>query len=129
MVVHQNAQQSCRGGELLISKNHKKGSLEQVLLFETTFALSRLHREPRHRCHDWYLPQNRHNSRLWKQQYLFLYSVHYEMYRDFQENTINSDGSFGMWVVYICVIYVGHELYSYFMPWYWNKNASCKNGE
>jgi len=51
------------------------------------------------------------------------------MYRDFQENTINSDGSFGMWTVYICAIYLGHTLYGYFVPWYWNKNASCKNGE
>jgi hypothetical protein len=51
------------------------------------------------------------------------------MYRDFQENTINSDGSFAMWTVVICVLYVGHAMYSYFMPWYWNKTASCKNGE
>jgi hypothetical protein len=55
--------------------------------------------------------------------------VQYEMYRDFQENTINSDGSFGMWVVYVCAVYIIHEFYSYFIPWYWNKNASCKNGE
>ena len=59
----------------------------------------------------------------------FLNLVHYEMYRDFQENTINSDGSFGMWVVYICAIYIFNTMYSYFMPWYWNKTASCKNGE
>ncbi len=58
-----------------------------------------------------------------------IYLVSYEMYRDFQENTINSDGSFGMWTVYICVIYVGHTLYSYFIPWYWNKTATVKNGE
>ncbi len=51
------------------------------------------------------------------------------MYRDFQENTINSDGSFGMWTVVICAIYLGHTLYSYFIPWYWNKTASVKNGE
>lgn len=51
------------------------------------------------------------------------------MYRDFQENTINSDGSFGMWTVVICGIYLGHSLYSYFIPWYWNKTATCKNGE
>jgi hypothetical protein len=51
------------------------------------------------------------------------------MYRDFQENTINSDGSFAMWTVVVCIIYVGHAIYSYFIPWYWNKTASCKNGE
>jgi hypothetical protein len=32
----------------------------------------------------------------------------YEMYRDFQENTINSDGSFGMWFVIIFAIYLAH---------------------
>ena len=51
------------------------------------------------------------------------------MYRDFQENSINSDGSFGMWVAYVSLLYVFHEVYGYFMPWYWNKTASCKNGE
>jgi hypothetical protein len=51
------------------------------------------------------------------------------MYRDFQENTINSDGSFGMWIVVIAAIYLGHEIYNYFLPWYWNKTAPCKNGE
>ena len=51
------------------------------------------------------------------------------MYRDFQENTINSDGSFAMWTVVICIFYVAHACYGYFMPWYWNKTASCKNGE
>ena len=51
------------------------------------------------------------------------------MYRDFQENTINSDGSFGMWVVVLTAIYLVHSIYAYFMPWYWNKTATCKNGE
>jgi hypothetical protein len=50
------------------------------------------------------------------------------MYRDFQENTINSDGAFGMWIAYISGIYFIHELYNYFIPWYWNKTASVKNG-
>lgn len=51
------------------------------------------------------------------------------MYRDFQENTINSDGSFGMWVAWISAIYCIHAIYNYFIPFYWNKTASCKNGE
>lgn len=51
------------------------------------------------------------------------------MYRDFQENTINSDGSFGMWVVVVSFFYCMHTAYSYFVPWYWNKTATCKNGE
>jgi hypothetical protein len=65
--------------------------------------------------------------RLFK--YFCLNSASYEKYGDFQENTINSDGSFGMWVVYIAAIYIIHEIYNYFLPWYWNKTASCKNGE
>lgn len=51
------------------------------------------------------------------------------MYRDFQENTINSDGAFGMWISYLAAIYIIHEMYNYFLPWYWNKTATCKNGE
>lgn len=43
----------------------------------------------------------------------------YEVYRDFQENTINSDGSFGMWIVYMAVAYSIHETYNYLIPWYW----------
>jgi hypothetical protein len=34
-----------------------------------------------------------------------------------------------MWVAYISAIYCLHVAYSYFIPWYWNKTASCKNGE
>ena len=51
------------------------------------------------------------------------------MYRDFQENTVNSDGSFSMWIAYISAIYCIHTLYSYMIPFYWNKTASVKNGE
>ena len=51
------------------------------------------------------------------------------MYRDFQENTINSDGSFGMWFVVIASLYISHELYNYIFPWYWNRTATCKTGE
>jgi hypothetical protein len=51
------------------------------------------------------------------------------MYRDFQENTISSDGSFGMWIIAVTLVYTIHATYGYFIPWYWNKTASCKNGE
>ena len=51
------------------------------------------------------------------------------MYRDFQENTINSDGSFGMWISVIAGVYLIHEFYNYFLPWYWNKNGPMKNGQ
>ena len=34
-----------------------------------------------------------------------------------------------MWIVYIAAIYIIHELYNYFIPWYWNKNALMRNGE
>ena len=53
----------------------------------------------------------------------------YEMYRDFQENSINSDGAFGMWIVYIAAAYMAHECYNYIFPYYWFKTAHCKNGE
>ena len=59
----------------------------------------------------------------------YAYLVSYEMYRDFQENTINSDGSFGIWIILISFVYSCHAIYGYFIPWYWNKTASCKNGE
>jgi hypothetical protein len=59
----------------------------------------------------------------------FLLLDTYEMYRDFQENTINSDGSFGMWIAYISAIYLIHEAYNYFLPFYWFKSSSKKNGE
>lgn len=51
------------------------------------------------------------------------------MYRDFQENTLNSDGSFAMWILFFAFVYLIHEIYNYFIPWYWNKTAPCKNGE
>ncbi len=50
------------------------------------------------------------------------------MYRDFQENTINSDGSFSMWTAYLAAIYLIHLFYNYLIPWYWQKNAHCHNG-
>lgn len=53
----------------------------------------------------------------------------YEMYRDFQQNTINSGGAFGMWFVHVAGVYLGHELHNYIYPWYWNRTAKCKNGE
>jgi len=55
--------------------------------------------------------------------------VSYEMYRDFQETSVNSDGSFAMWIFYIATIYSIHTFYSYLDPWYWGKTASLKNGE
>ena len=72
----------------------------------------------------------RYLTRLRLQQYLSIHDIaSYEMYRDFQENTINSDGSFGMWIVVVAAIYCLHAVYHYFIPWYWNKTATCKNGE
>jgi hypothetical protein len=34
-----------------------------------------------------------------------------------------------MWFTYILAIYIGHEMYNYILPWYWNRTATCKNGE
>merc|ERR1740139_720782 len=52
----------------------------------------------------------------------------YEMFRDFQENTMNSDGWFAMFVVYVCAFYVIYEMYNYVLPYYWNTGHK-KNGE
>ena len=49
----------------------------------------------------------------------FGYPQTYEMYRDFQENTVNSDGSFGMWIVYMGGIYLIHFFYTYMIPFRW----------
>jgi hypothetical protein len=46
----------------------------------------------------------------------FPYTNTYEAYRDLQENTINSDGAFGMWIVLISAIYVIHTFYNYMIP-------------
>lgn len=52
----------------------------------------------------------------------------YEMFRDFQENTINSDGWFAWFVLIFCMAYVVHEFYSYMLPFYWIRQSQ-KNGE
>lgn len=52
----------------------------------------------------------------------------YEMFRDFQENSINSDGWFAWFVLLFCGGFVVHEFYSYIIPWYWIKSKT-KNGE
>jgi hypothetical protein len=52
----------------------------------------------------------------------------YEMYRDVQENTINSDGWFGMWIFWYAVIYGIHFYYTYMYPYYWT-TRSMENDE
>eukprot|EP01015_Nassula_variabilis_P002748 TRINITY_DN1160_c0_g1_i5.p1 TRINITY_DN1160_c0_g1~~TRINITY_DN1160_c0_g1_i5.p1 ORF type:complete len:233 (+),score=30.11 TRINITY_DN1160_c0_g1_i5:148-846(+) len=51
----------------------------------------------------------------------------YEMFRDWQENTINTDGWFGMWIAVWSALYIVHTTYSYIIPYYWastpNKNS------
>lgn len=49
----------------------------------------------------------------------FSFPQGYEMYRDWQENTINSDGWFAMAVYYICFIYTAHVIFTYVTPYYW----------
>ncbi|EGR31086.1 hypothetical protein IMG5_118110 [Ichthyophthirius multifiliis] len=58
----------------------------------------------------------------------FTYQNTYEMYRDFQENTLNSDGSFSQWITLVCGIYVIHVIYSYLIPYYW-VSTPLKNEE
>ena len=43
----------------------------------------------------------------------------YEMYRDWQENTVNSDGWFAMMVYIVCGIYSIHVVATYLVPSYW----------
>lgn len=50
------------------------------------------------------------------------------MFRDFQENTINSDGWFAWFVLAFCMGFVVHEFYTYMIPYYWIR-TSVKNGE
>ena len=44
----------------------------------------------------------------------------YETFRDAQENSLNSEGYFGMFVVCVCAIYSGMTIYSYILPYYWS---------
>jgi hypothetical protein len=48
----------------------------------------------------------------------FPFYASYEMYRDFQENTLNSDGAFAQWITLLALCYVGHVFVTYFMPYY-----------
>merc|ERR1711976_235139 len=43
----------------------------------------------------------------------------YEMFRDFQENSINSDGWFAMFIVFGGTMAILNAMYSYFLPFYW----------
>ena len=43
----------------------------------------------------------------------------FECFRDFQENTINSEGWFAMLVVYVCLAFCAWTTYCYLLPHYW----------
>ena len=43
----------------------------------------------------------------------------YEMYRDWQENSINSDGWFAMLVYFVCFVYSVHVIFTYIIPHTW----------
>ena len=43
----------------------------------------------------------------------------YEMYRDWQENSINSDGWFAMLVYFVCFVYSVHVFFTYIVPHTW----------
>ena len=51
----------------------------------------------------------------------------YETFRDFVDNTINSDGWFAMFVVFVCGIFSFWTLYCYIIPSYWNGTRPIKN--
>lgn len=129
LVVYENSEQSCRRRTLRCFPSFPKSALKQILLCETANVVSGFRRGSWCGLHAGYLPENWSVPWFRIPQYFFIDSDTYEMYRDFQENTINSDGSFGMWIAYIAAIYLAHEMYNYFLPWYWNRTAPCKNGE
>ena len=43
----------------------------------------------------------------------------YEAWRDVQENSLNSDGFFAMFVYYVCFLFVLWTMYCYVFPYYW----------
>lgn len=53
----------------------------------------------------------------------------YEVFRDLQENTSNSEGWFAMVVVWVCLGFSLWTVYVYVIPWYWVNNRPVKNGE
>jgi len=52
----------------------------------------------------------------------------YEAFRDYQENSMNSDGWFAMFVVYVCAAYTFYTIYNWILPYYWMSHQK-KNGE
>ena len=53
----------------------------------------------------------------------------YEVFRDFTENTSNSEGWFAMVVVIVCAAFGIWTIYCYFLPWYWVNARPVRNGE
>lgn len=53
----------------------------------------------------------------------------YETFRDFQENTSNSEGWFAMFVVWVCFAYCCWTVYCYLLPWYSVGTWPIRNGE
>ena len=53
----------------------------------------------------------------------------YEVFRDLQENTPNSEGWFSMMVVIVCFSYVAHMIYCYTIPWFWITVQPVRNSE
>ena len=53
----------------------------------------------------------------------------YEVFRDFYENTPNSEGWFAMLVVVVCGAYLIWTFYCYLIPWYWINIQPVRNGE
>lgn len=51
----------------------------------------------------------------------FSMPYNYEMYRDWQENSMNSDGWFAMLVYFVCFVYSLHVVWTYLLPHYWIK--------
>jgi hypothetical protein len=52
----------------------------------------------------------------------------YEMWKDVQENNLNSDGSFSCYIYLLCGIYGVHYIITYMIPYYFIRSP-LKNGE
>ena len=51
----------------------------------------------------------------------------FEPWKDPQENSLNGDGFFAMFVYYVCAAYTFWTIYIYLLPWYWS-GRDARNG-
>lgn len=59
----------------------------------------------------------------------YLHLLPYEPFRDWQENSPNSEGWFANFVLYVCAIYCIMTLYSYVLPSIWSTSNPIKDAD